>query len=709
MGQAGSNSFPGYLGGPRDVQVWYDDGTGGEWQDIDPSDNTRHRNYNNPSHPDGIQYGSAVGWGPGVEASYRFGLVYGAQNTRYIPVNYGGNSLGNWDNPSGPRWIELTTALTQGKAAVALQGQNWNVLSKLWVHGESDGTASKAPLYEAGMTDFIARVRALAEIPSDMPFYLCKLRRDSVGVDATYVPVIRAIQNSLAYNLTNVYLIEPENIGADLQGDNLHYTADGLVAIGQAWANHTVLTLSAEWQDLLSVYDGVAAATIMDNRYGQNVLARPDPATYAALFGGASATIGTTFRDPTFGHLIKVAATDISQLNSERPHQNADNTKWFFKTGTSRWEIFDNAGDKVGGNIDLRFEGQNPTDGPRWHPINPDIIFYPIDDHIIYYDTGASPPPVNPYIAQTSPHGTLGTNDRRMAGGDGNHAFKVEISPGVFEARILISHGKQTKIQVLVLDSWQIVRHNWTGSTWEESKVTWDVSSPHWDFPATSTDFDYASLTQQDENGMQFIMSAIDGQGTKLWNFNGAEIGQVDSNSNHMNQVKAIVGGTDYIATTKKTLAGMIPPAVNVGDIHCWYLDVDISVNPMALTVNGFVALDWDDGHHQSGGGQHSNFASNHSCLVALNSAEEKGAPDNNTYYSEIVELQLNRDIGDNTPRRGPHHMVNDVSPTSEQMEAWYSNDGTHFFYKSDIMGQLSGLGYLFHVTLPPRTPIAER
>lgn len=474
-------------------------------------------------------------------------------------------------------------------------------------------------------------------------------------------------------------------------------------------------TLSLEWQDLIAVYGEVEAQNKMNARYG--TAPQPHPISFSA-YRALFTNIGDTFRDPTFGTLIRYADDQLTNINGERCQQNADGSKWFFNTPPSgSYQLFDTLGFKIGGDRDLTFEGKNPTDSVRWHPVNPDILFYIIDDHIMYYDTSDTPPAQNPYIAATSPHGALGDgNHRRLAGGDGNIGVAVEVSPGVFEARILISHGnKNEKIQILVLDTWEVVRHSWTGATTIEVKFPWDISSPHFDFPNPNgtSDFDYGTLTLVNDSGNQLIMTAIDTMGTRLWDFNGTLIEQFDSSANHMNQILYTEAGVNKIGTTKKTVTNMLSPfseADDVGDALAWYFDVNMDTNPITVTKHSKELMDWGDGHHQSGGGLYSSYSPvTKTCLWAMNSAADEGAnvPFDSRYYSEITELDCT-DAGD-VARRLLHHMIHLFNLTGQQPEVWLSKDGTHGFFKTDVGDEISGDGALFWFQILPRTPIGQR
>lgn len=454
-------------------------------------------------------------------------------------------------------------------------------------------------------------------------------------------------------------------------------------------------TYPATWQDKL------------DARYKSATLTPISFAAYAALF----ANEGDIFRDPTFGTKIMVAEDSINQVNSERPHQNCDNTRWFFRFGTN-FQLYDNTGAKVGGRLNLNFESVNPQDAVRWHPTNPHILFYIKDDHIIYYDIRDN----SKTAVATSPNGNLGNgSSRRLAGGDGNIAVKVGT-----EAWILLSHvSTNTNCQVLVLadpdnaqaNDWKIVSHNWTGSAWELQYETWDVSATKFTLPA-GTLFDYATLTLVDPtDGWPYISVSADGNGTDYYNLSGTKIGDEDSNSNHKNEVYFTTGGTSYPAMVKKAVNGTIPPDVNIGDAAIRYREVDLSADPMTMTTTTVSppGLDWGSGYNQAGGGQYSSYSTRNTCLLSMNSAVEEGATDWQKYYSEIVEIQLNADASDDVPRRLLHHMIDTFGSVSGQPEAWLSNDGTHGFFKSNVGGQLSGDGYLFWFEILERTPVGDR
>ncbi len=192
LGQIPLGQMPAYLDGPRsNVQVWYDNGTTAQFEAIDPWDNTRHFDYN----PGGSQHGSfgnKVGWGPGIEATYRWGQD-STSTIYYIKNAYGGEEISEW-NVGNQRWTDLTNYLTHAKSAVEADSKIWDVQSFMWIQGESDCTATLAPLYESALTDLITRIRALPEIPAGMPFFVVKLRSDCWNLNSTFSPHVPTIR-----------------------------------------------------------------------------------------------------------------------------------------------------------------------------------------------------------------------------------------------------------------------------------------------------------------------------------------------------------------------------------------------------------------------------------------------------------------------------------------------------------------------------------
>lgn len=109
----------------------------------------------------------------------------------------------------------------------------------VWIQGEQDATdATDAAAYEANLTAFIADVRLVWPA---IPFVIVKLHNSNPGAQKA---VVRAAQVAVAAAVPGVTLIDVDALA--LQGDNLHFTPESYLALGNmiGAAINTALGLS---------------------------------------------------------------------------------------------------------------------------------------------------------------------------------------------------------------------------------------------------------------------------------------------------------------------------------------------------------------------------------------------------------------------------------------------------------------------------------
>lgn len=139
----------------------------------------------------------------------------------------------DWAPTTGPRWNEMVDVYARAVAALPNAGDTFNVRSFVWIQGESDCIVEAHSLaYQANLTAFIAAVRAWLGKPA-LPFWLVRLSATLGPPFGTYVANVITAQNAVAAADANVHIIAPPS---PLQGDVIHYTAAGLVSIGQTLA-----------------------------------------------------------------------------------------------------------------------------------------------------------------------------------------------------------------------------------------------------------------------------------------------------------------------------------------------------------------------------------------------------------------------------------------------------------------------------------------
>ena len=306
------------------------------------------------------------------------------------------------------------------------------------------------------------------------------------------------------------------------------FTVSGGVLCAQ-----TLCTNSAEFNDLLSVYSETEAIDFMKARYGQDVMPIPLPDAYYNLI---PSSLGGTFREPSFGYEIKLVSKEISQINSERNHWNADASLAFFKTHTWKVSIFDgNTGDfvrHIAFSQDDFPEGSNNMDAIRWHPTDRRLLVYPrkgalrarnvfdnSDFEIVEFNLG-----------------TLGKNGRRMAGGDGNDIARPSN-------RLLISAvDKHTNICAYDFDNNSVVRTKLMGSPGsyyhgeEYVAIQPGKKPPTWNLPST---IDFATLSPSGK----YVVALVDGQGTLLYDLNGEYLGEIYEATPHIDVAYFHVNG----------------------------------------------------------------------------------------------------------------------------------------------------------------------
>jgi hypothetical protein len=102
----------------------------------------------------------------------------------------------------------------------------------VWMQGESDNGAAAA--YQANLTDFIADVRAT--YGADLPFTIARLSSGQTAV-GTNLAQLRAAQEAVAAGDPRTGLLSTDGFG--MNGDSLHFNADGQQAMGNGFAETT--------------------------------------------------------------------------------------------------------------------------------------------------------------------------------------------------------------------------------------------------------------------------------------------------------------------------------------------------------------------------------------------------------------------------------------------------------------------------------------
>ena len=143
---------------------------------------------------------------------------------------------GNW-NPATAEQSGVYGSYYQqmlGDVAAAQQsyGQSTQVAAFFWMQGESGAEyQSTADAYESNLISLIAAVRASFNNPN-LPFIYGRIG-DQSGFP--YASTVRVAQDAVAQMIPNVYEVNTD--GLPLRYDNLHYTSEGIIELGNLFAS----------------------------------------------------------------------------------------------------------------------------------------------------------------------------------------------------------------------------------------------------------------------------------------------------------------------------------------------------------------------------------------------------------------------------------------------------------------------------------------
>lgn len=143
----------------------------------------------------------------------------------------GGNATTSGD---GPEYLTFQQTVTAGQAALAAKypGAALELDSMVWMQGESDAVAASASLYQTNLTNFIADVRAT--YGPTLAFVIARLSSQQTALDATSLNQVRAAQDAVALADRRTAIFSTDAF--EMNGDALHFNANGQQAMGSAFA-----------------------------------------------------------------------------------------------------------------------------------------------------------------------------------------------------------------------------------------------------------------------------------------------------------------------------------------------------------------------------------------------------------------------------------------------------------------------------------------
>ena len=145
-----------------------------------------------------------------------------------------GTSLAvDWNPSTGSNYANAKESLSLFIRNAEIQGYTPRVKGLLWVQGERDANNSVATpqaTYETLLTDLIADFRAT--YGAGIPVAISETKVTAAGYDS--LADIQAAQAAVAANVSNCSLIDTSGSEFSLQGDGIHFDADGQIELGAA-------------------------------------------------------------------------------------------------------------------------------------------------------------------------------------------------------------------------------------------------------------------------------------------------------------------------------------------------------------------------------------------------------------------------------------------------------------------------------------------
>ncbi len=255
---AGQNTeYPALYQSPQyDVEFW----NGGRFSGDGVPDYVSDRNADTEfrplelgsgNNPGGTQSGCEVSLGRVLKDA----LPY--DNIAIVKYAMGGSALkrglrsadgaGDWDS-GPPEWsgtfdgvryhVFEYSAVLPALQAIIDRGDVPEIAAMFWMQGESDaGDSTAASEYEANLTKLLNSVRTDFAVP-DMKFVIGRLKST---INRSYVETVIAAQEAVADADENTYFIDTDDL--QFKSDNLHYSAVGLIGMGERFANTYLSTL----------------------------------------------------------------------------------------------------------------------------------------------------------------------------------------------------------------------------------------------------------------------------------------------------------------------------------------------------------------------------------------------------------------------------------------------------------------------------------
>ncbi|MEL6471334.1 MAG: sialate O-acetylesterase [Cyanobacteria bacterium J06623_4] len=161
-----------------------------------------------------------------------------------VKYGFGNTSLAQDWNPdgTGSQYNSFTQTVDEALGELTAQGIDYEVEGLVWMQGESDSyNSSYAAAYEDNLLGFVDSVRDLYGADLDVAIGLI---RNDLPTSATNRELVRDAQQAVSAGDGDMFLVNTDALGGSdvmIPGDLTHYSADGQVLLGNAFANAFIL------------------------------------------------------------------------------------------------------------------------------------------------------------------------------------------------------------------------------------------------------------------------------------------------------------------------------------------------------------------------------------------------------------------------------------------------------------------------------------
>ncbi|PXA04643.1 hypothetical protein DDZ13_05580 [Coraliomargarita sinensis] len=188
-----------------------------------------------------LESGSGGPWGSEITLGRTLADARPDENFFYIKHADGGTSLWQqWNLTDGRSYNLFKEVVDFGLDSLTKAGHTYEVAGMFWAQGERDALNGRTTEeYTSDFEAFIADIRS--RYGADIPFIFARL---SVKQTARPIDEVRLAQNIVAERDPNTYLIDTDDY--PIGGDNLHYTDEAYIEMGEDFAQTYLNSLSGD-------------------------------------------------------------------------------------------------------------------------------------------------------------------------------------------------------------------------------------------------------------------------------------------------------------------------------------------------------------------------------------------------------------------------------------------------------------------------------